>query len=99
MPYAAGTCKRCGASHESNGEPLSASRCRECRRARREADAALREYRRENGQCLTCGAPVARSKLVPVGGDGHGGEHRREREPARYCREHLAYYAARQRGV
>jgi hypothetical protein len=83
MPYAAGTCRGCGG--ETDG-----SRCEACKAERREQEAALRNDRRARGLCLTCGAPVAKTKLI------NGGQ-KRVREPARYCAKHLAYYAARAR--
>ena len=85
MPYAAG-CRDCGS--ETDGS----SRCDGCRKARNKAEAEKRAYRRENGLCLTCGAAVARTKLQDAG-------RKRVRKPAAYCATHLAYYAARQRGV
>lgn len=85
MPYAAGTCRGCGEA------PLPGkSRCEACARAKRELERELREHRREHGLCLTCGAPVARTKALNAG-------RKRVREPARYCGKHLAYYAERQR--
>lgn len=76
-------------------EPCAGTRCEACRRARNRAAAELRSYRRELGLCLTCGAAVARSKVQ--GNPERGGK--RVRKPAAYCAQHLAYYAARQRGV
>lgn len=83
MPYAAGTCRGCGTRTDG-------VRCDECRAERREQEAALREMRRANGLCLTCGSSVAKTKLLNAG-------QKRVREPARYCKKHLAYYAARAR--
>lgn len=84
MPYVNG-CRSCG-------QPTDGStRCAECRKLRRLEAAATRAHRRAHGLCLTCGAPVARSKLTG------GAAGKRVRAEARYCRPHLAYYAARQR--
>lgn len=91
MPYAHG-CRDCGAPIvDADGEPCDGTRCHTCRVARNRAAAELRTYRRENGLCLTCGAPVAKTK---VSGGGSG---KRVRQAAAYCAKHLAYYAARQR--
>jgi hypothetical protein len=84
MPYAEG-CRDCG------GETDGTTRCKACREKRRKAAAALSAYRREHGLCLTCGEPVAKSKLVDAG-------QKRVNRPARYCKRHLGYYAERQRG-
>jgi hypothetical protein len=85
MPYAEGTCTGCG------GEPRPGRRqCQACADRRAAAEAAQREGRRERGECLVCGAPVARSKTLDAG-------RKRVRSPARYCRAHLAYYAERRR--
>lgn len=87
MPYAAGTCRGCG------GEPEEGSvRCAACKAARREREALARAAKRRSGTCLFggCQKPVAGSKLLNAG-------QKRVREPASYCKEHLEYYAVRQR--
>jgi hypothetical protein len=83
MPYAAGTCRGCGT--ECDG-----TRCDDCNAERRVEEAARRAARRKAGVCLVCARPVAPTKLQAAGT-------KRVKEPARYCREHLAYYAARSR--
>lgn len=91
MPYATG-CRDCGgAIVDERGEPCDGTRCHTCRTARNKVAAELRAYRRENGLCLTCGAAVAKTKVLG------GAAAKRVREPAAYCASHLAYYAARQR--
>jgi hypothetical protein len=84
MPYANG-CRDCG--RDTDGT----TRCGGCREDRRQAAAATRAERRQRGACLVCGAAVARTKSTG------GANARRVREPAAYCRAHLAYYAARAR--
>jgi len=83
MPYAVGTCRGCGSEPE-----LGKTRCAACAKARRQADAVKRDERRAAGLCLTCAAPVARMKRANAG-------QKLVRKPARYCAEHLRYYAAR----
>jgi hypothetical protein len=87
MPYAAG-CKGCG-------KPCDGVRCDACKAERRAEERARRENRRAHGLCLTCGDPVAQTKLQISGNAGL--QRRRLREPAAYCKRHLAYYAARSR--
>lgn len=88
MPYADGTCRGCGSELEDD----DGTRCKSCAAKRRQAATELRDHRREHGLCLTCGQPVAKSKIVGSPADGH-----RSRALAAYCAVHLAYYAARQR--
>lgn len=84
MPYAAGTCRGCGVP--------AATRCDACKAARREEEAQRRAERKAAGLCRVCAAPVAKTKLINASA-------KRVREPAAYCREHLAYYAARSRSA
>lgn len=89
MPYKDG-CRDCGGPIvDDRGEPCDGTRCDNCRKKRNRAAAEIREYRRENGLCQTCGASVSKTKLQDAG-------RKRVRKPAAYCAEHLAYYAARQ---
>lgn len=90
MPYATG-CRDCGGTTDGS------TRCASCRKARNKAAAELRDYRRAEGLCLTCGVPVAKTKMVPDGWNTTSSAHKRVRQPAAYCAVHLAYYAARQR--
>jgi hypothetical protein len=83
MPYAPGTCRGCG-------KVCDGVRCAACKAERRKEEAARSAYRRAHGLCLVCAQPVAPTKL-------QAGGTKRVKEPARYCREHLAYYAARSR--
>jgi hypothetical protein len=85
MPYTSGTCRGCGT--ECDGV-----RCEPCKTKRRTEEAAKRAARRKAGECLVCARPVALTKLQAAGT-------KRVKEPARYCREHLAYYAARSRAA
>lgn len=80
MPYADG-CKGCG-------KPCDGTRCDDCRLAHNEVEAKRRAAKRESGTCLFggCTKPVAKSKAS-------GGK--RVNRSARYCKEHLAYYALR----
>ncbi|HEY3256265.1 MAG TPA: hypothetical protein VGJ91_20040 [Polyangiaceae bacterium] len=64
----------------ANHEP-GKSRCTDCAARHRKAAALKAAERRKAGKCVTCGGKVAKIK------QGGG--------PAKYCKEHLAYYAAR----
>lgn len=88
MPYASG-CRGCGDPSTPDGK-----RCETCKAARRSEEAAVRAHRRENGLCLTCGAPVAPTKQQGCVG-GVAGAQRRVRAAAKYCRRHLEYYRRR----
>lgn len=86
MPYAAGTCHDCGGTPDEGS-----SRCAACKRAHRERSAERRAALIEAERCVVCGDPVARTKH-----EGYAGR-RVVRKPARHCKRHLAYYAARER--
>ena len=70
----------------------SARCCEACRHEHNRRAKARRDALREQGRCLVCGKPVAKTKRVLVGGRGL---QRRVREPASCCPRHLAYFAAR----
>lgn len=85
MPYASG-CKGCGVACDG-------SRCRQCKNEHNAQENKRRAAKRASGTCAfgACAKPVSSTKIVggPAG--------KRVKESASYCREHLAYYAARQR--
>lgn len=91
MPYAPGHCRECGTR-------CKRSRCAPCASARAIAATEERARRIKAGQCLfgSCREPVSQTKQVPTGIGAS--ETKRVRRAARYCRQHLDYYAARARG-
>ena len=76
-------CKDCHVNAPEDGR----SRCESCAAKRRERERIQREERRKRGACLTCGRPVKFDRKTK----------KRPERVYRYCREHLKYYAERQR--
>lgn len=78
------SCKDCHVDAPEQGK----SRCEKCRVSRNDKERVQREERRARSKCLTCGSPVKRDRKTKE----------KTARVYRYCAEHLAYYAERQRG-
>jgi hypothetical protein len=88
MPYADGTCRKCGRVPRENR-----TTCEPCGIERARIEAEQRAARRQAGVCLFggCGAAVAPTKLAG------GARRKRVKKAAKYCKKHLEYYSDRQR--
>jgi hypothetical protein len=67
--------------------------CESCRAEHSRRERARRDAHRRAGRCIKCGKPVAKTKLVPTGGEP--GKLRRVRQAAACCADCLSYFADR----